>query len=147
MRLIRCCLSEWSQRRRRAAFAIEQRQCKCAFCATPITNVKRGLNEPEFPTHRLTYADLQKYCWYHDIVATTHPRCDARLRSKRALLVYRPALARLDSRTTESGAFRASGDCLCECGHTYAEHPLSEHLSHDGERYLNRLCNGWLVKL
>lgn len=45
---------------------------------------------------------------------------------------------------------RANGDCVCDrCGLTYARHPMDpDHLSGiDGEPYLNRLCDGSLVKL
>jgi hypothetical protein len=43
---------------------------------------------------------------------------------------------------------RADGRCICEiCGKEYLKHQFSEHKSSDGEPYLNRLCDGTLVKL
>ena len=45
-------------------------------------------------------------------------------------------------------AFRADGNCICEiCGKEYKKHPFSENLSWLDEPYLNRLCDGSLVKL
>lgn len=45
--------------------------------------------------------------------------------------------------------FRASGDCICSiCGKEYWKHKLSmEYLGYNDEPYLNRLCDGRLVKL
>lgn len=44
---------------------------------------------------------------------------------------------------------RASGDCICtQCSRTYSRHPFAtEWLDQDGNPYLNRLCDGRLVKL
>ena len=43
----------------------------------------------------------------------------------------------------------ASGLCVCEeCGKLYFDHPMAEeHLSWQGLPWLNRLCDGTLVKL
>ena len=45
--------------------------------------------------------------------------------------------------------FHASGECICEkCGKTYYEHPLAKDIiGCNDEPYLNRLCDGSLVKL
>lgn len=43
---------------------------------------------------------------------------------------------------------RASGDAVCEvCDLPFRKHPFSEHLSLNGEPFLNKLCDGSLVKL
>lgn len=44
---------------------------------------------------------------------------------------------------------RASGECVCkECGKIYYKHPYAmNYLDFQGEPYLNKLCNGDLVKL
>lgn len=44
---------------------------------------------------------------------------------------------------------RASGDCICtQCSKTYRRHPLDPNwLDWNSEPYLNRLCDGRLVKL
>lgn len=46
---------------------------------------------------------------------------------------------------------RASGDCVCiKCKKDYYSHPLARekhNLSYDGNPFLNRLCDGTLVKL
>ncbi len=49
----------------------------------------------------------------------------------------------------ELGAKRAGGEAICEvCGKTFNRHPLElKYLSNSGEPYLNRICNGLLVKL
>lgn len=45
-------------------------------------------------------------------------------------------------------SYRASGGCVCKCGKRYDHHPMAkEHLDFNGEPFLNRLCNGDLVKL
>ena len=44
-------------------------------------------------------------------------------------------------------AYRAGGDVRCEvCGKPYRKHPFTEHRFNDGP-YLNRLCDGRIVKL
>lgn len=44
---------------------------------------------------------------------------------------------------------RAGGDCICtQCSRDYYSHPLAEEWTdQDGNPYLNRLCDGRLVKL
>jgi len=44
---------------------------------------------------------------------------------------------------------RASGNVLCEaCGLPYQDHPMSPHyLSYDKSPFLNRICDGRLLKL
>lgn len=44
---------------------------------------------------------------------------------------------------------RASGNCICPtCGKTYSKHPDEmKYLDWNGHPYLNKLCNGTLVKL
>lgn len=43
---------------------------------------------------------------------------------------------------------RTSGGCICAaCGKEYRRHPHSEHRDFNGDPFLNRLCNGDLVKL
>lgn len=44
---------------------------------------------------------------------------------------------------------RASGDVICEaCKQKYRKHPLDmDNLGYNNEPYLNRLCDGSLVKL
>lgn len=43
---------------------------------------------------------------------------------------------------------RTSGSVICEaCGKEYRRHPHSEHRDFDDNPFLNRLCNGDLVKL
>ncbi len=44
---------------------------------------------------------------------------------------------------------RVSGDCICtQCSRDYYSHPLApEWTDWDSEPYLNRLCDGRLVKL
>lgn len=45
-------------------------------------------------------------------------------------------------------AYRAPHDMTCEiCGKTYLKHPDTEHRDSSGAPYLNRLCNGDIVKL
>jgi hypothetical protein len=49
---------------------------------------------------------------------------------------------------TEREAYRAGGDVVCPvCGFVYYDHPKDGPPDHNGEKYLNRLCNGNLVKL
>jgi hypothetical protein len=44
--------------------------------------------------------------------------------------------------------YRAGGDLRCErCGKLYYDHPRGGPIGYNGERFLNRLCNGDLVKL
>src|SRR3990172_8825365 len=54
-----------------------------------------------------------------------------------------------ERRLFPKGFTRAGGDCIChQCGQTYLEHPLAdEYRSWEDEPYLNRLCDGRLVKL
>lgn len=48
----------------------------------------------------------------------------------------------------EEEFFRADGRCICDiCGKEYRKHPFSDHLSYNQEPYLNKLCDGTLVKL
>lgn len=48
----------------------------------------------------------------------------------------------------EDEFIRADGRCICEaCGKEYWRHPFSEHRSWMNEPFLNRLCDGTLVKL
>lgn len=44
---------------------------------------------------------------------------------------------------------RASGEVICEiCNKEYRKHPLDvDNLGYNGKPYLNRLCDGSLVKL
>jgi len=43
---------------------------------------------------------------------------------------------------------RAGGGCVCvTCGREYRSHPHSEHRDWNDDPFLNRLCNGDLVKL
>ncbi len=43
---------------------------------------------------------------------------------------------------------RASGMAICEdCKKLFKEHPMAEDLDNNGKPYLNKLCNGQLVKL
>lgn len=43
---------------------------------------------------------------------------------------------------------RTSGGVVCPtCGKEYRRHPHSEHRDWNGDPFLNRLCNGDLVKL
>lgn len=43
---------------------------------------------------------------------------------------------------------RAGGGVLCDlCGAEYRRHPHSEHRDFNDDPFLNRLCNGDLVKL
>lgn len=42
---------------------------------------------------------------------------------------------------------RADGRVLCDCGKEYRKHPHSEHVDWQGDPWLNRLCDGELVKL
>jgi len=43
---------------------------------------------------------------------------------------------------------RASGDAVCEfCDQPFRKHPFSEHRDQDGNPFLNKLCDGSLVKL
>ncbi len=43
---------------------------------------------------------------------------------------------------------RASGTCVCKaCGHEYRWHAHTNHRDHNGDFFLNQLCNGELVKL
>lgn len=44
---------------------------------------------------------------------------------------------------------RSSGELICEiCGKTYYKHPLAEDIrGWQDQPFLNRLCNGKLVKL
>lgn len=43
---------------------------------------------------------------------------------------------------------RVGGDCVCDqCGKTYYQHPLDGPPGWQGEKFLNRLCDGRLVKL
>jgi hypothetical protein len=45
-------------------------------------------------------------------------------------------------------ARRTSGGCICDsCGREYRRHALGGPLGYDQEPFLNRLCNGDLVKL
>lgn len=45
--------------------------------------------------------------------------------------------------------YRASGDCICkQCGKKFYDHPMAKEIKgYNGEPFLNRLCNGDLVKL
>lgn len=47
--------------------------------------------------------------------------------------------------------YRASGECLCECGLPYRKHPydgpFSSQMGFESHQWLHRLCNGDLVKL
>lgn len=47
------------------------------------------------------------------------------------------------------GVLRASGDCICHvCKVAYRHHPFAEeHIDQSGDPFLNRLCDGTLVKL
>jgi len=43
---------------------------------------------------------------------------------------------------------RASGDCVCEiCGRNYYKHMFTEHRDSNDEPFLNKLCDGRIVKL
>lgn len=43
---------------------------------------------------------------------------------------------------------RAGGGVICQrCSRTYSAHPLGGPRGYDGEMFLNRLCDGRLVKL
>ena len=43
---------------------------------------------------------------------------------------------------------RASGNCICEvCGKTYYKHPFTDHRDWNDDPYMNRLCDGRIVKL
>lgn len=43
---------------------------------------------------------------------------------------------------------RTSGSVIClTCGKEYRRHPSSEHKDWNGDPFLNKLCNGDLVKL
>jgi hypothetical protein len=43
---------------------------------------------------------------------------------------------------------RAGGAVICTtCGKSFREHPQGGPLGYDGEQFLNRLCDGTLVKL
>lgn len=43
---------------------------------------------------------------------------------------------------------RASGDSICsKCGRDYYSHPMAGPPDRDGSLYLNRLCDGRMVKL
>jgi len=54
----------------------------------------------------------------------------------------------IQKKKTSEEFIRASGDCICEiCGKEYWRHPFSEHLSYNDEPFLNKLCDGTLVKL
>jgi hypothetical protein len=43
---------------------------------------------------------------------------------------------------------RASGDCVCEiCGKKYYQHKFTEHRDWNDDPFLNKLCDGRIVKL
>jgi hypothetical protein len=43
---------------------------------------------------------------------------------------------------------RAGGGVICrQCGREYRDHPRGGEPGYDGEQFLNRLCDGRLVKL
>lgn len=55
--------------------------------------------------------------------------------------------ARMKLEREDEVAIRASGACLCEtCGKPYSKHPYTAHRFNDAP-YLNRLCDGTVVKL
>ena len=63
---------------------------------------------------------------------------------------YRDVLFFLSGyKTSEDDMRRASGDCKCDiCGKLYRQHKYDkEWLDYNSEPYLNRLCDGSLVKL
>lgn len=72
---------------------------------------------------------------------------EARRQEARELIIT-AARERLGSRTP-TGAVRMNGDLQCDtCGMKLVEHPMSqEYLDFKNEPYLNRLCDGQLVKL
>jgi hypothetical protein len=47
----------------------------------------------------------------------------------------------------QADAPRAGGGCVCRCGLEYRNHPRGGPIGYDGEQFLNRLCDGRLVKL
>lgn len=48
----------------------------------------------------------------------------------------------------EREAHRAGGDVVCpQCGFVYYDHPQDGEPDNNGDKYLNRLCDGRLVKL
>jgi hypothetical protein len=50
---------------------------------------------------------------------------------------------------TPLGSFhRAGGECVCaDCGRPYRKHPYTEDRDWQGTPFLNRLCDGRVVKL